>query len=123
MILQGLAGTVVGTIATLAVGFAKHAIGQKKSMKSRQAEKLRRAAMRLTFLDGAEQTIAGGVGEFFLYAMIPIMENGGGEPNLDGSPADKLAMPVLAGFIAGGLLALIFGLLDNLLKHQRIDSK
>lgn len=76
-----------------------------------------------TALNVAAGAIGGGVGGFFLYAIIPALVNGSGQPNLGGSPADDLAMRVLAGFIAGGLLALIFGLLKNLRKQQRIDSK
>ena len=38
------------------------------------------------------------------------------------SSADDLAMRALAGFIAGGLLALIFSLL-NLFKHEHINNK
>jgi hypothetical protein len=73
-------------------------------------------------LNAAFGAIGGGVGGFFLHAQIPALVNGGGEPNTDMSPADDLAMRALAGFIAGGLLALIFSLLD-VFRDTHINNK
>jgi hypothetical protein len=65
--------------------------------------------------------IGGAVGGFFLNSQIPALVNGGGQPNIDPSAADDLAMRVLAGFIAGGLFALIFNVL-NLFKQKHINN-
>ena len=66
--------------------------------------------------------MGGGIGGFLLHGQIPALVNGGGGPNTDASAGDDLAMRALAAFIAGGLLALIFSLL-NLFKHEHINDK
>ena len=45
-----------------------------------------------------------------------------GEPNLGGSPADDLAIRVLAGFITGGMLVLIFCVL-RFAKNEHFNNK
>jgi hypothetical protein len=65
--------------------------------------------------------IGGTAGGLFLHAQIPALINGGGQPNMDASSADDLALRALAGFIAGGLLALIFSVL-NLFKDEHINK-
>jgi hypothetical protein len=74
------------------------------------------------FLNMVAGGIGGGIGGFLLHSQIPALVNGGGEPNIDASAGDDLAMRALAGFIAGGLLALIFSLLNSF-KHERINNK
>jgi hypothetical protein len=50
------------------------------------------------------------------------MVNGSGEPNLGGSPADDLTIRVLAGFITGGMLVLIFCVL-RFAKNEHFNNK
>lgn len=66
--------------------------------------------------------LGGGLGGFILQAAIPSMVNGSGEPNLGGSPTDDLAIRVLAGFICGGMLVLIFCVL-RFAKNEHFNNK
>jgi hypothetical protein len=66
--------------------------------------------------------IGGGIGGFLVHSQIPALVNGGGEPNIDPSNGDDLVTRALAGFIAGGLLALIFSLLHSF-KHEQTHNK
>ena len=74
-----------------------------------------------TLLNAMAGAIGGVIGGLFLHAQIPALVNGGGQPNTGASSADELAMRALAGFIAGGLLALIFSLL-SLFKDEHINK-
>ena len=74
-LLNAIAQTIAGLVSGVAVGAAvkEHSLGLV--------------------------LILGALGGFILQAAIPSMVNGSGEPNLGGSPADDLAIRVLAGFI------------------------
>jgi hypothetical protein len=61
------------------------------------------------------------IGGLFVHAQIPALVNGAGQPNIGASSADEWAMRALAGFIAGGLLALILSTL-NLFKDEHINK-
>jgi hypothetical protein len=104
MLLNTVVQTVAGILGGAAVGTAvkQHGLG-----------------ILLNVLAGA---VGGGFGGFLLHAAIPAMVNGGGQPNSDASSADELAMRTLAGFIAGGLLALIFSIL-KFVKDEYINNK
>jgi uncharacterized membrane protein YeaQ/YmgE (transglycosylase-associated protein family) len=104
MLLHTAVQTVAGILGGAAAGTAvkQHGLG-----------------ILLNVLAGA---VGGGFGGFLLQAAIPAMVNGSGEPNLGGSPADDLAMRALAGFIAGGLLALIFNILSYI-RNSNINNK
>ena len=99
-IVQTIAGLVGGVAAAAAV--KEHSLG-----------------LVLNLLLGA---LGGGFGGFILQAAIPSMVNGSGEPNLGGSPADDLAIRVLAGFICGGMLVLIFCVL-RFAKNEHFNNK
>ena len=74
-----------------------------------------------TLLNAIAGAIGGVIGGLVLHVQIPALVNGAGQPNTGASSADELAMRALAGFIAGGLLALIFSLL-NLFKDEHINK-
>jgi hypothetical protein len=72
-----------------------------------------------TLFFAAVGAIGGVIGGLFLHAQILV--NGAGQPNIGASSADEWAMRALAGFIAGGLLALILSVL-NLFKDEHINK-
>jgi hypothetical protein len=103
-----LLNAIVQTIAGLLGGVAVSAAVREHSL-----------GLLLDILLGA---LGGGLGGFILQAAIPSMVNGSGEANLGGSHADDLAIGVLAGFISGGLLVLIFSVL-RFAKNEHFNNK